>query len=83
MNYGEIGYQERQVVNKHRKTRERSTKSSSSAISTAVSGNYNGTFDEVRLTNSALSTSNFDVPVSAYTAATADVNMRVGNILLL
>ena len=48
---------------------------------TVTTKSYNGTFDEVRLTNSALSTSNFDVPVSAYTAATADVNMRVGNTM--
>jgi hypothetical protein len=41
----------------------------------------NGYLDEVRLTNTALSTTDFDVPASAYTTSTADVNIRVGGIL--
>lgn len=48
---------------------------------TTTSKPLNGTLDEIRLTNSALSVTNFDVPAAAYTAATTNVNMRVGNIL--
>ena len=55
-----------------------------------INANYDGTtlgtygdgyWDEVRITNSALSTGNFDVPSSAYTSATTNVNMRIGNTL--
>ncbi len=48
---------------------------------TSTTKSYNGSMDEVRLTDSALSTSDFDLPASAYTTATADVNMRIGNTL--
>ncbi len=48
---------------------------------TATSNYTDGYWDELRLTNSALSISNFDVPTTAYSAATSNVNMRVGNTM--
>tara|TARA_Y100000310_G_scaffold236502_1_gene239703 strand:+ start:19908 stop:23663 length:3756 start_codon:yes stop_codon:yes gene_type:complete len=48
---------------------------------TSTTKPFNGHLDETRLTNTALSTTDFDVPASAYTAATANVNIRIGNIL--
>ena len=48
---------------------------------TSTTKPFNGYLDEVRLTNTALSTTDFDVPASAYTTSTADVNIRVGGIL--
>lgn len=48
---------------------------------TSTTKSFNGHFDEVRLTDSVLSTTDFEVPASAYTAATTDVNIRIGNIL--
>ena len=48
---------------------------------TSTTKPLNGYLDEVRLTNTALSTTDFDVPASAYTASTADVNIRIGGIL--
>jgi len=48
---------------------------------TSTTKSFNGSMDELRLTDSALSTSNFDLPASAYTSATANVNMRIGNTL--
>ena len=50
---------------------------------TSTTKPLNGYLDEVRLTNTALSTTDFDVPASAYSTATADVNIRVGGILPL
>ncbi len=40
-----------------------------------------GYWDEVRITNNALSTSSFEVPTAAYDASAARVVMRVGNTL--
>ena len=48
---------------------------------TSTTKPFNGYLDEVRLTDTALSTTDFDVPASAYSASTADVNIRVGGIL--
>jgi hypothetical protein len=50
---------------------------------TSLSKYFDGYIDEIRLTNSALTTTDFEVPAAAYTSATANVNMRVGNILPL
>ena len=50
---------------------------------TSTTKPLNGYLDEVRLTNTALSTTDFDVPASAYGTSTADVNIRVGGILPL
>jgi hypothetical protein len=48
---------------------------------TTETKSFNGSIDELRLTTSALSTTDFDVPASEYTTATTDVNIRIGNIL--
>ena len=50
---------------------------------TSTTKPLNGYLDEVRLTNTALSITDFDVPASAYGTSTADVNIRVGGILPL